>query len=253
MPPDLIREWRRFVSAAQLLTRVPMPTVAFDSDWLRHSAKYFPLVGILIGGAAAAVLLAAARFWPAPLPAVLAVGAALLLTGALHEDGLADAADSVGGATREHRLAIMKDSRLGTYGALALALVLALQVAALAAMPPRLAAATLVCAHAAGRAAPVLLMATTPYAGAMTDAKLDRSGGRVPSLDAALAVVFGLAPALCLADPLAGLSALALGAGAAAFASYRLCGKLGGHTGDVLGAACVVAQTGILLGLAVRP
>src|SRR6185436_98368 len=97
------------------------------------------------------------------VPALLAVTAGVLLTGAFHEDGLADSADSLGGQTPEKRLAIMQDSRIGSYGTLALIASFGLRVAALAALPPWLAAATLVAAHAGGRCAGVLLINTVPY------------------------------------------------------------------------------------------
>ena len=122
------REVALFLTAVQLLTRVPTPGIAgFQPDWVARSARYYPLVGALVGAVAALVLLGAARLWTGALPALLAVAGGVLLTGAFHEDGLADAADGLGGgATRERRLHIMKDSRIGSYGALALGVVLGL-------------------------------------------------------------------------------------------------------------------------------
>ena len=157
-------ELTHFRHAVRLLTIVPLPSEkSFEPDWLPRAAKYFPLVGLLLGALLAAVLLAADHIWSGVVPALLAVTAGVLLTGAFHEDGLADSADSLGGQTPERRLAIMQDSRIGSYGTLALIASVGLRVAALAAMPPWLAAAALIAAHAGGRCAGMLLINTVPY------------------------------------------------------------------------------------------
>ena len=102
MPFDPAREARLALAAVQLLTRIPVPaSLPHDPGGLPRAAKYFPLVGILVGVVAGAVLVAASLVWPPPVAAGLAVGAGLLVTGAFHEDGLADVADSFGGWTPE--------------------------------------------------------------------------------------------------------------------------------------------------------
>ncbi len=247
MRSEIAREGRRLVAAAQFLTRVPVPDIAYDADWLPRSARYFPLVGIGVGLAAACVLAGAAHLWPEPIPSLLAVAAAILVTGALHEDGLADTADGFGGVTAERRLAIMKDSGLGTYGALALGVVLALRVAALAATP--LAVAALVAAHAGGRLMPVILMARLPYAGDPALSRVTHEGGRPGGLDLAVAGVTALVPLLWL-PPDRALAGLALGLAASGLVAWRACRALGGFTGDVLGAAVTLFETGLLLGVA---
>lgn len=249
MPSDPGRETQLLLAAAQFLTRLPIAPARHDPDWLPRGAKYFPLVGAAVGCLAGAVLLGADRLWPAPLPAILAVVAALLVTGAIHEDGLADCADSLGGGSREARLAIMKDPRLGAFGALAIGACLALQAAALAVQPPAAAAASLVAAHAGGRLAAVLLMAAQPYGGDLRASRIEHRPDRPRAGEAALAAAFGLAPLLLLPPGRAALG-VALGAAAAAFVAWRLCRVLGGHTGDVLGAAAVTFQTAFLLGAA---
>ena len=155
-----LRQLQLFLCAVQFLTRVPTPALrGFESDWISRSARYFPLVGMLVGGVCAAVFWGAAQLWSGWLPALLAIAAGVLVTGAFHEDGLADTADGLGGgSTLAKRLTIMKDSRIGTYGALALGLVLALKAAALAELPAGLGAWALVAAHAGGRGAAVLAM-----------------------------------------------------------------------------------------------
>lgn len=249
MRSEIAREARRLVAATQFLTRLPVPGIVYEPDWLPRSARYFPLVGIGIGLAASFVLAGAATLWPDPIPALLAVAAAILATGALHEDGLADTADGFGGATVERRLAIMKDSGLGAYGALALGLVLALKVAALAAMPIWLAAAALVAAHAGGRLMPVILMKRLPYAGDPARSRVTHDGGRPDGLDLAVASATAFVPLLWL-PPDRALTGLALGLAASGLVAWRACRALGGFTGDVLGAAVALFETGLLVGVA---
>ncbi|MDB5456252.1 MAG: cobS, partial [Caulobacter sp.] len=139
---NLRRELQLLLCATQFLTRAPVPPLpGFQPDWVRRSARYFPLVGQAVGGICALVLLVAAHWLGGWLPALLAVATGVLLTGGFHEDGLADTADGLGGGqTVARRLEIMKDSRVGTYGVLALCLTLAARVGALAALPPLTAA-----------------------------------------------------------------------------------------------------------------
>jgi adenosylcobinamide-GDP ribazoletransferase len=244
------RERDLLLAAFQFLTRLPVAPAVYRPDWLPRSARYFPLVGIAVGCVGAATLLVAGTLWPSPLPQILAVAAAILLTGALHEDGLADCADSLGGHTREARLAIMKDSRLGSFGALALLLSVALQISALAALPLWSGAAALVGAHAGGRLAAVVLMAAYPYGGDPAAARVAPSEGGPRGREVALACLFGLAP-LLLQPPARAGSAVLLGSAAAAFAARRLCRPLGGYTGDVIGATIASFQTAFLVGAAV--
>src|SRR3569832_2519825 len=101
----------QFWNAMRFLTVIPAPAAdGIEDEWLMRAAKYFPLVGIIVGAISAAVLLLASKLWIGFLPPLLAVAASVALTGALHEDGLADTADGLGGGrSREARLAIMKD------------------------------------------------------------------------------------------------------------------------------------------------
>ena len=118
----IAHEMRLFLIALQFLTRIRIKRIEpFPEDWLPRCAKYMPLVGALVGGATGVVIAVAAAVFPAPVPIVIGLIASVLLTGALHEDGLADTADALGGgADRERCLQIMKDSRIGTYGVLAI-------------------------------------------------------------------------------------------------------------------------------------
>jgi adenosylcobinamide-GDP ribazoletransferase len=222
------------------------------------SAWAVPVAGALIGACGAGVLILARAFGLAPLPAcVCAIGALVLVTGGLHEDGLADVADGFGGgATRERKLEIMRDSRLGSYGAIALVLTLMLRAAALAALTQHstlLAALALVAAGGVSRIAGLLPLMLTP------PARSDGAGAAalVPSADALrraflIAAILSLAPLLGgagLKDILsADFVAILAGVGVARFAQRQI----GGFTGDVLGAAQQAAETAILLALSAR-
>ncbi len=246
------RELRLAVCALQLLTRLPTPRLEpYDPDWTARAARYYPLAGQLVGLISAAVLLVAARVWGGGLvPAVLALGAGVMATGGFHEDGLADTTDGLGGGrTPEARLAIMKDSRIGTYGALALGLVTALRVAALAGLRPQAAAVALLFAHGAGRAAAVVVMAALPYARDPAGAKLAPAAHPVTRTEAAVAVLLGLWPALLVGWRSAAIG-LVLAAVAAGWLAWRARRGIGGYTGDVLGAVEQLCEAALLLGAA---
>jgi adenosylcobinamide-GDP ribazoletransferase len=240
-----------FLCAVQFLTRIPTPALRdFEPDWTTRAARWFPLVGQIVGGLSALALLGAAQLWNSWIAAVLAVTAGVLLTGAFHEDGLADTADGLGGGqTPERRLEIMKDSRVGTYGVFALVAALALKVAALAALSPAQAAAALLAAHGLGRAAAVVVMRLTPYAAQVDASKWKPVPRGVRSGEVLVAVATSLWPLalLPLAAGGAGLVAGAVLAAAVALLARRL---IGGHTGDVLGGAEQVFEVGFLLAVA---
>jgi adenosylcobinamide-GDP ribazoletransferase len=214
---------------------------------LARAGWTFPIVGALIG------LVGAGAYWLAdglgldPLvAATLAVAATVLMTGALHEDGLADTADGLGGGgTKTRKLEIMRDSRSGAYGVLALVVSVLLRVGAIASLAePSLVAAALVAAHAGGRATMPLFMLLVPAA---RPDGLSATAGKPPAGAAATAVMLGLlALAVCLGIGAALLAALLVAAafGLMAWLSVR---QIGGQTGDVLGAVEQVSEILILL------
>jgi adenosylcobinamide-GDP ribazoletransferase len=225
-----------FLAAVALLTRLPVSHDAeFKQESLERGVKYLPLVGLLIGGFCAVVLLASSAIWSGVLPALLAVAAGIALTGAMHEDGLADFFDAMGGATPQARLAIMKDSRIGTYGVLALVVSLAIKVLALAALPSLVASASLMAAHAGGRFAAVAALSSMPYTGEVSAAKIKPFCASIGRADLAIAAFLGLLPVLLLPPPSA-LCACLAGAAAALFMALRAQRLLKGYTGDVIGA-----------------
>jgi adenosylcobinamide-GDP ribazoletransferase len=249
-----MNEAGHFWNALRFLTVIPVPaTDHVEDDWLMRAAKYFPLIGIIVGIFSGVVLLLAGKIWSGVLPPLLAVAAGIVLTGALHEDGLADTADGLGGGrSRESRLTIMKDSRIGTYGALALGLTVALRVAALAALSPRIGAAALIAAHAGGRLAASMAMTWLPYAGDPAATKLTYADAPLRSSEIALAVIFLLAAWLPLARTAIFASFIGLLAGSvlAGWLVDRARKLIGGYTGDVLGAIEQVFEVGFLLGVA---
>ena len=245
------QELRLLICAVQFLTRLPTPRLpAFEPDWIARSARYFPLAGQLVGLLCAAVWLAAGRFWPGLTAAVLAVASGVLITGGFHEDGLADTADGLGGGqNRERRLAIMKDSRIGAFGALALGLVTMLKVTLLAGLTPWAGALALVAAHGGARAAAVVVMAALPYSGDPEAAKVKPAPQGVRWSETIFALILGGAPLLLLGPARAMLGFVLAGISSASMAG--LARKLiGGVTGDVLGAVEQLAEVALLMGAA---
>jgi adenosylcobinamide-GDP ribazoletransferase len=245
------RQLQLLLCAVQFLTRLPTPPLhGFEPDWITRSARYFPLAGLLVGGLSALVLLAAGQVWSGWVPAILALGVGLLLTGGFHEDGLADTADGLGGGqTRERRLEIMKDSRVGTYGVLALVIVLGAKAATLATLTPVSAALTLFAAHGVGRVAAVTVMAALPHVSDRADAKYKPAPDGVKPVEVLIAAILGLWP-LLLAPPLGALAAVGIAAALAAAMALTARRLIGGYVGDVLGAVEQAAELGALLGLA---
>jgi adenosylcobinamide-GDP ribazoletransferase len=240
-------EARRLLTAVQFLTRLPVPDTGWEEGRMLGASRYFALVGALVGALMALAWLAAGAVLPAPVAAGIALGAGLLVTGALHEDGLADVADGLGGgADRARALEIMRDSRLGSFGALALLVVLGLRWAALAGLPPAEGALALVLAAAAGRALMVPATALAPYA------RSEGLGGglRAGAGPAEIAAALGTAGVLALLCGQAGALALAAAA-ATGYALLRLMrARLGGYTGDGLGALAALGETAALVALA---
>jgi adenosylcobinamide-GDP ribazoletransferase len=229
------------------LTRLPVPSAPSTGEAFVRAGWTFPVVGAGVGACGALVYwLAHGLGLQAFVCAVLAVMATLLLTGGLHEDGLADTADGFGArASPERKLAIMRDSQIGTYGAAALALSLMLRAGAIASLgEPALVAVALIAAHAGARAAMLIFMRAVPRA---RDDGLSAEAGVPPQnsslIAAAIAVVLLL---LCLGfgATLVALLLLAAASGAFAWLSLR---EIGGQTGDVLGAFEQIGEVLILL------
>ncbi|HEX6113175.1 MAG TPA: adenosylcobinamide-GDP ribazoletransferase [Geminicoccaceae bacterium] len=244
MLADLVHDCK---VALAFLTRLPVaPEPAAHGASLAASVVMFPVVGALIGllgGVAYALASLGLPPWPA---ATVALATTIWLTGALHEDGLADVADGFGGGrTREDKLRIMRDSRIGSYGALALVLALLARAGALAALAmPTEVAAALVAAGAVSRAALAPVMTMLPAARADG---LAAGAGRPHALRAGAAVLVAALIAVAVLGEAAGPALLA-GAGAAFGVAWLAGRQIGGHSGDVLGAVQQLTEIGVLLG-----
>ena len=234
------------------MTRLPLPRLAGGSN-LARALRLAPLAGLVVGAMTGAVFwLAVALGLPAPLAALLAVLSGLLLTGALHEDGLADCADSLGvhGASdrqrQAKRLAVMRDSRIGAFGACALIFSIALRAAALAALEePGLVFAALLAAHAGGRGIlPLVMLALAPAGGGFA-----ATLGRMQNGDVLLALGL-LAVILIALFGWLGLAVLGLVLAVAAASALWAKRAFGGFTGDVLGAIEQLGEIAVLVLLA---
>jgi adenosylcobinamide-GDP ribazoletransferase len=243
------QEGALLIVAVQFLTRIPVPSPQhYSPASFERALRYLPLVGGLVGIFCAGVFLMASALWNGPIAALLAVACGIAVTGALHEDGFADFFDGLGGSTREARLAIMKDSRIGTYGVLALGIGVSLKVLALGSLSPWTAAGALVAAHAGGRLAAVFMIWRLPYGGSVALAKIPPVEGQRDAVSLAIAAGCGLAP--CLLLSLSGLAGLFAGAASAAAVGFLAMRLLGGYTGDVLGAAEQIFEIAFLLSIA---
>lgn len=236
------------------LTRIPVGGFPYaDDDW-RWSGAHFPLVGALLGAVLGGVWLVGLRAGHL-VAAVVVVACSLLLTGAMHEDGLADTADALGGgSTPERVLAILKDSRIGTYGAAALTVAILLRVGLLTRLDA-LAPVALVLAGSLSRLAPVWLMSSLPY---VTDVTRAKSGpivaaglaqGVVASLwVAALSVALAFSRVMSVAELGTAWMAAAV---VALLCASRFRARVGGVTGDFLGATQQISECAVLLVLAI--
>jgi adenosylcobinamide-GDP ribazoletransferase len=237
----------RFLTALAFLTRIPVRHATCTPEAIGRSASLFPLVGALVGAAEVLVLWTCRRAMAPTLTATVIVLTGILLTGALHLDGLADMADGFGGGrTRDDVLRIMRDHQIGAYGAIALIMMLLLQISAIASLIERdVAGRFLVVAPAASRWAMVLLGRRLPYARpdvglgrALTDHLRDRE------VWGSTALVLAIATVLARGSGIVSLTvtlALTVGVG---FTCWR---RIGGITGDSLGANAVLCETFVLV------
>ncbi len=230
-----------------LCTRFPIGTSASLNDGEVARASWaFPVAGILVGLAGALAYWVAIRLNVAPIPAAaLALAATMALTGAMHEDGLADSFDGLGGNTREKKLEIMRDSRIGTFGTLALVVTLLLRWSTLADIAePRYVAIALVCANASARAGMTAFMHLVPPARADG---LSSGAGRPPGQCVAAALAIGIFCLLFGFGAKGAMIALLLLAVAGIITARIAIRQIGGQTGDVLGTFEQVGEAIVLL------
>ena len=255
-------EWILLLVAVQFLTRIPVPSFKhYDPQWLHQSSRHFPAVGLLVG------LLCAGVFWLGSLlftplvAAVLSTAFGIKLTGAFHEDGLADSCDGLGGGlTRERTLTIMKDSRLGTYGVLGLVSALLLKISLLASMPIPIAVIALIIGHTASRLLCISLLSLLPYGGEIEHAKAKPMAQQLTPIQGlyssgwlilAIILVALIFPNMMQQIGLAQwLLAMILALIATDYMRRLLRRRLDGYTGDGLGATQQLSEIAIYIGLA---
>lgn len=252
-PAPVGRPWwvDDLLHAALFLTRFPVPSPARVDRPLMHAGWAFPLVGLIVGGLGGGALwLGAEAGLPLLAAAVLALAVSAFMTGALHEDGLADLADGFGGgASPERKIEIMRDSRVGSYGVLALVFATGLKASALAGIAvaaPWLAALAFAAAHVMGRAIilPIAFFLAPASAGG-----LGTGAGRPKAVTTGLCLALGTLLTLVLL-PGTGFAVAILAAGLGALTTAILAQRqIGGYTGDVLGGGEQVAECFVLLGL----
>jgi adenosylcobinamide-GDP ribazoletransferase len=248
------REAEYFFAALRFFTRLPVPAwVGHSAKQLNHAARYFPLVGIIVGAIGAGVTLAAAQVWPPGVAVLLGMASTLLATGAFHEDGLADSIDGFGGGwTREDVLRIMKDSRIGSYGAIGIGVALLAKFETLTHLggvsPWLTIAATILAAHSVSRFASTTLIYALDYARDDDSSKSKPLATRMGKGELALAALFGLAPCALLPWPQVAM-ALMLVALVAWLAARKFVARIGGYTGDCLGATQQLTEIAFYLGI----
>jgi adenosylcobinamide-GDP ribazoletransferase len=247
----LRRELEYLFGAVRFFTRLPVPAwVGHSAEMLNHSARYFTLVGLIVGLIGALVFALTSFFFPKTLAVLLAMAATILVTGAFHEDGWADMVDGFGGGwTRERTLEIMKDSRIGSYGAIALVLLLLAKFMALVELDMLLVAPALIAGHALSRLCATSVMHFLDYA--RDEGKAKPLATRISLGELAVAGFFGLI-ALVLLPPLSVITGVLLAAAATAWLTRKFHRRLGGYTGDCLGATQQLAEVAFYLGLLCR-
>lgn len=230
-------------AAVGFLTRLPVGAPHYD---LARACWAFPIAGLIVGGAAGAVYALALQLaLPALAAALLAILAATALTGALHEDGLADMADGLGGSEPGQRLEIMRDSRIGVFGVLALLFSVGLRAAALSGFAEMAAGVlALVTAAVLSRGALPAMMHALPSA---SESGLAAAAGKPDRRKALLAAGLAGAAAILALGPGLGIPAILAAALATAAAAWLAMRMIGGYNGDTLGGAQQCAETAVLL------
>lgn len=245
-----MRELRVFFTSVVFFTRIPVPAgVLHDGDLLNEASRYLPVIGLIVGAVSALALWGSSLVLPAAPAVIVSMTVAVLLTGAFHEDGLADTADGFGGGwTVERKLEIMKDSRVGTYGAVTIVLSMLLRYSTLVYMAERsvlAACIALVTVHIGARLAPIVVMGLLSYV------RLDETS-KVKPIAKELSIVsllFAVATAVLLSFLIGGTVSvlrLLLVPFISASAAVVFRRHIGGYTGDTLGAAEQLCELGLL-------
>jgi len=239
-----------FFTALMFYTRIPCPKwVTHDPEYLNKATRYFPLIGWIVAAVCALVYMATEFFLGSSIAVLLSMIAGILTTGAFHEDGFADVCDAFGGGwTKEKILDIMKDSRIGAYGAIGIMLLLLLKFTTLSAMPFTQMWMILLAAHSFSRLCAVLLVATSQYVRENDDAKAKPLAKSITAKEIIPAVLFGLIPLLFF-QRIEIIYALILPLLGTFFLRRYFHKWIGGYTGDCLGATQQVTEVLFYLSL----
>ncbi len=253
------QELRLFLTAIQFFTRIPVPArVGHSAQQLDQAARYFPLVGIVVGVLSATFLWLCAQALPLSLAVALSMILSIIITGAFHEDGLSDFVDGLGGSyTREKALLIMKDSRVGAYGVIAIVLALLLKYQALTALGDThsllFVAASLIAAHSVSRLMATSLMLTQRYIRDDDSTRAKPAAQQITPISFAIALFTGITPLVILYATDARTTSILAAVSAAllmrAYLAWYLQKRLGGYTGDCLGAVQQLTELAFYLGL----
>ncbi|MDG5499133.1 adenosylcobinamide-GDP ribazoletransferase [Marinobacter sp. BGYM27] len=245
-------EWQSFWLAVSFLTRIPMPfRIDYSPRLMTNSSLYFPAVGLLLGGIYALAYWLLAQAFSELTSVLLVMCLHLWLTGAFHEDGLADSADGLGGGyTLEDRLRIMKDSQIGSYGTVALVMALILKAALL--VDARSTVIALLIAPCVARLTPLLIMSYLPYIASTDTSKSQSVAAHFSRKRLAVATGYTLVVVLAVGSIIPGLLIASVTAtlGVAVLWGACLKSKLGGYTGDTMGASVIFSELVLLCGLA---
>ena len=238
--------FRRFLIAIQFLTRLPVPhALETSTEELGKAAAFFPLVGVLVGGGAALVFILLAYVLPQAACVLCAITFTAFITNGFHEDGLADAFDGFGGGWAKDRvLEIMRDSRIGTYGTLALIFLILGKLNFLSSLPQEQVWRWMIVAHTASRWTTLPLCSWLPYA------REEGQGKLVAKQVGAVEIVIGsvtLAVSLLLLSRRAALAALLVTGLVTLLSGFYFRSRLQGITGDCLGAANQLAEVTLYL------
>ena len=238
------RRARGFVAGISFLTRIPVGAAVGERD-IAASVAWFPVVGALVGALSGAVYLLASRAWPSLVASLLAIGSSIAITGAFHEDGLGDTADAFGAAsTGRDPQPVLKDPRMGTFGVVALVLVIGVRVALVASLVPRAGALALIAAHSLARGVSAATVVSAPSAGSGLGSSYASLAPKWRGVVAMVVAVIIATICIGIAAPVACVLAIL-----AAWLQARWAERtLGGVSGDVLG---TIEQTGELITLLV--
>jgi adenosylcobinamide-GDP ribazoletransferase len=237
------REIQVFLTAVQFYTRIPCPAwLTYSDEYLNKATRYFPLIGWLVGGIAAGIFWLCSQVFPLSISLLLSMLSSIWVTGAFHEDGLADVCDGFGGGwTAPRILEIMKDSRVGTYGVVGLVSVLALKYFSLEAMPKYIIPFALLAGHSSSRFMAITILYSYSYVRANEDSKAKPVAKQLSRKDLLIAGVWGFVPLFLFRELAIFLALLPL------FGIRWYLGRffnkwISGYTGDCLGATQQITE-----------